>query len=80
MARAIAVHPCDETSLRGAVEAADANLILPTLVGPAPMIRALAEQHGLDILPYRLVDVPHSAAAAAANAVESCLVQTMCCC
>lgn len=68
-ARAIVVHPCDETSLRSAVEAARANLILTTLVGPAPKIRALAQQHGLDISPYRLVDVPHSDAAAA-KAVE----------
>ena len=27
-------HPCDETSLRGALEAADAGTIVPILVGP----------------------------------------------
>ena len=27
-------HPCDETSLRGAVEAGEAGLIKPILVGP----------------------------------------------
>ena len=27
-------HPCDETSLRGALEAAEAGLIIPILVGP----------------------------------------------
>jgi len=63
------VHPCDEASLTAAVEAAEAELIRPILVGPAAKIRALAEQHGLDISPYRLVDVPHSHAAAA-KAVE----------
>jgi phosphate acetyltransferase len=34
-ARTIVVHPCDETSLRGPVEAAEAGLIVPILVGPA---------------------------------------------
>ncbi|MCW2238693.1 bifunctional enoyl-CoA hydratase/phosphate acetyltransferase [Azospirillum canadense] len=59
-------HPCDESSLRGAVEAAEAGLIDPILVGPAAKIRALAANHGLDIARYRLVDVEHSHAAAAA--------------
>jgi len=27
-------HPCDETSLKGAVEAGEAGLIKPILVGP----------------------------------------------
>ncbi|MGH6885375.1 MAG: phosphate acyltransferase, partial [Geminicoccales bacterium] len=62
-------HPCDESSLTGAVEAAEANLIRPILVGPERKIRAIAEQHGIDIRPYRLVDAPHSHAAAA-KAVE----------
>jgi len=62
-------HPCDESSLTAAVEAAEAELIRPILVGPAAKIRAVAEQHGLDIRPYRLVDAPHSHAAAA-KAVE----------
>jgi phosphotransacetylase len=62
-------HPCDESSLTAAVEAAEAALIRPILVGPAAKIRAVAGQFGLDIGPYRLVDVPHSHAAAA-KAVE----------
>lgn len=33
-AKAVVVHPCDETSLRGAAEAAQAGLINPVLVGP----------------------------------------------
>lgn len=68
-ARTIVVHPCDETSLRGAIEAATANLIIPTLVGPAHKIDAVARAHGLDIGAYEIVDVPHSDAAAA-RAVE----------
>ncbi|HEX5078003.1 MAG TPA: phosphate acetyltransferase [Geminicoccaceae bacterium] len=58
-------HPCDESSLRGAVEAAEAGLILPILVGPQARVRAVAAQAGIDLAPYRLVDAPHSHAAAA---------------
>ena len=35
-------HPCDESSLRGAVEAAELGIIKPVLVGPAAKIRAVA--------------------------------------
>jgi phosphate acetyltransferase len=31
----VVVHPCDETSLRGAVEAAEAGIIVPVLVAPS---------------------------------------------
>jgi phosphate acetyltransferase len=62
-------HPCDQSSLTGAVEAAEADLIRPILVGPVVKIRAVAEQFDLDISTYRLVDAPHSHAAAA-KAVE----------
>jgi phosphate acetyltransferase len=67
--KTVVVHPCDETSLRGAVEAAEAGLIVPILVGPAAKITAVARQHKLDIGGFELVDVPHSEAAAA-RAVE----------
>ncbi len=63
-AATIVVHPCDETSLRGACEAAEAGLIKPTLVGPIAKIKSTAEQFGLDIRPFELVDAPHSDAAA----------------
>ncbi len=62
-------HPCDESSLRGAIEAAEANLIVPILVGPEAKIRAVAKENGLDISTFRVVDAPHSNAAAA-KAVE----------
>ena len=48
-AKAIVVHPCDETSLRGAVEAAAMGLISATLVGPAAKINNVAREHNLDI-------------------------------
>jgi phosphotransacetylase len=57
-------HPCDESSLRGAVEAAEAGIIVPILAGPAGKIRATAEKAGLNIAPYEIVDAPHSHGAA----------------
>ena len=57
-------HPCDEASLRAAVEGAAAGLIEPILVGPSVKIRAAAAVAGLDISAFRLVDEPHSQAAA----------------
>ncbi len=66
---AVVVHPCDEPSLRGAIEAAKIGLIRPLLVGPAPKIHAVAREHKLDIGKFDVVDVPHSDAAAA-KAVE----------
>ena len=56
----IVVHPCDETSLRGVVEAAEAGLIVPILVGPAERITAVAHKHGLDIGAFEIVDAAHS--------------------
>jgi len=66
-------HPCDQSSLSGAVDAAKLGLIRPILVGPKAKIEALAKSLKLDIAGYELVDAPHSHAAAA-KAVE--LVRT----
>ena len=57
-------HPCDETSLRGVVEAAEAGLIIPTLVGPKEKITRLADEIGVSIGSSEIVDVAHSHAAA----------------
>jgi phosphate acetyltransferase len=57
-------HPCDEASLRGAVEAADRGLITPILVGPVGKIQGVAKQHSIDISRYELINSPHSQAAA----------------
>jgi phosphate acetyltransferase len=59
-------HPCDESSLRGAVEAAQAGLIKPILVGPRARIEAIAREHGIDISKHEIVDAPHSEGSAAA--------------
>jgi len=58
-------HPVDTASLTGAVEAAEAGLIQPVLVGPARKIREAAETARLDLADYEIVDAPHSHAAAA---------------
>src|ERR1700751_2374375 len=68
-AATLVVHPCDESSLRGTVEAAEAGLIKPTLVGPASKIKDAASKNGIDIGGFEIVDAPHSEAAAA-KAVE----------
>jgi phosphotransacetylase len=60
------VHPCDEASLGGAMEAARLGLIEPVLVGPETKIRAAAAAGGWDLAPYRLVSTEHSHAAAEA--------------
>jgi len=53
-------HPCSETALAGAVEAAKMGLIRPVLVGPKQRILSLAESEGIDISPYELIDSEHS--------------------
>src|SRR5262245_30262018 len=68
-AKTIVVHPCDETSLRGALDAAEAGIIVPILVGPTARITGVANQHNLAIDRCELVDTPHSDASAA-KAVE----------
>jgi phosphate acetyltransferase len=64
-ASTIVAHPCDETSLRGPIEAAEAGIIIPIFVGPAAKISAVAREHKLDISRFEIVDAPHSEAAAA---------------
>jgi phosphate acetyltransferase len=68
-AATLVVHPCDESSLRGVVEAAATGLITPILVGPAPKIKDVASRHGIDVGGFEIVDAPHSEAAAT-KAVE----------
>jgi phosphate acetyltransferase len=64
--RTAVAHPCDGSALLAAVEAAQAGLIAPTLVGPRARIEALAGELGVDISTFGLVDTPHSEASAAA--------------
>lgn len=57
-------HPCDDNSLRGALEAAEAGLITPILIGPKDKITAAAQAAGLNLNGFEQIDVPHSQAAA----------------
>jgi phosphate acetyltransferase len=57
-------YPCDASSLEGAIEAANARLITPILVGPKEKILAVAHKIAIDIDDYELVDVRDSHAAA----------------
>src|SRR5262245_13383048 len=64
-ATTLVVHPCDESSLRGAVEAAECGIIVPILVGPKAKITETARKHDIDIGRFELVDAAHSDDAAA---------------
>ena len=63
-------HPCDESSLRGAVDAAKAGLIAPILVGPAARIKEVAAKARLDISAYPIVDAAFSEDSAAKAVAE----------
>jgi phosphate acetyltransferase len=58
------VHPCDESSLRGALEAGRRRMIVPVLLGPESRIRETAAASGLDLAGIELIHAPHSHAAA----------------
>jgi phosphate acetyltransferase len=62
-------HPCDESSLRSAIDAARLGLIAPILVGPRARIEGVAKQFAIDIAGVPIVDAPYSEASAA-RAVE----------
>jgi phosphate acetyltransferase len=57
-------HPCDQSSLEGAVDAARLGLIEPILVGPAARIRQVAAEFNLDISALPIVETEHSHASA----------------
>jgi len=62
--RTAIVHPVDENALLGAIEAAQANLIVPVLIGPAERIKAVAAAHDVDLSAYEMIPTEHSHAAA----------------
>ena len=47
--RTAVVYPCDKDSLKGPLDAAKENLIVPVLVGPGKKIRAVAQEFGLNL-------------------------------
>lgn len=62
--RTAVVHPCDESSLVSASDAATLGLIVPILVGPEQRIRSLADALHLSLDGIEVMDVAHSHAAA----------------
>ena len=66
--RMAVVHPCDALSLGGAMDARDAGIIIPVLVGPQARLQAVAAEGGISLAGCEIVDAPHSHAAAAAAA------------
>ena len=53
-------HPCDQSSLEGAVDAARIGLISPILVGPRSRIEATAKQYAIDIAGLPIVNADFS--------------------
>jgi phosphotransacetylase/acyl dehydratase len=64
--RTAVAHPCDESAIRAACEAAGDGLITPLLVGPRKKIVAAAQRAGVDCSAFTIVEAPHSHEAAAA--------------
>jgi phosphate acetyltransferase len=58
------VWPLSDVALRGAVEAAIAGLIEPTLIGPEDRMKALAQKIGLDISSYPIQQADNEGKAA----------------
>lgn len=59
-------HPCDKSSLEGALEAGRIGLIAPILVGPRARIEAVAKENGLSLGDVPIVEAAYSQASAAA--------------
>src|SRR3954465_14125017 len=64
-AKTVVVHPCDETSLKGASDAAHSGLIIPILVGPSRKIKDVAREYKVDIGSFEIIEAEHSEGAAA---------------
>ncbi len=62
--RTAVVHPVDGNSLQGAVNAAQAKLIIPIFVGPEAKIRTAASAAKIELSPYDLISTKHSHEAA----------------
>ena len=58
------VHPCSAGALAGAVEAADAGLILPVLFGPGQELKDIAEKAKLDISRFEVINTTDAAESA----------------
>jgi phosphotransacetylase/acyl dehydratase len=64
--RVAVVHPVDRDSILGAIQAAQAGLIIPVLVGPEDRIRSVAAATDLDLAGLQVTATAHSHEAARA--------------
>jgi phosphate acetyltransferase len=73
------VHPCDDVSLHGVIEATRLRLIEPVLVGPETTVRDVAARAGLDISRFQIVTSEDSndSAAKAVGLVTSGRVEAL---
>jgi|SRR5690606_6698066 phosphate acetyltransferase/phosphate butyryltransferase len=62
--RVAVVHPCDEISLKAALDAREEGLIDPILVAPRVRLEQTARGSGISLGGIEIRDVPHSHAAA----------------
>jgi len=69
MIKVAVAHPCDDVSLRGAIEAQKLGLVDPILVAPPERVRKAAKDADLDIAAVEIVASAHSHDSAA-KAVE----------
>src|ERR1043166_3043376 len=53
-------HPCEQGALAGAIDAAQAGIIAPILVGPRREIEETAKTAGIDLANFEIVDTPNS--------------------
>ena len=74
--RAAVVHPCSVAAITGALEAREAGLMEPVLVGPEGKIRAAAELAQVSLQGIEIIPVAHSHAAAD-RAVELAVAGTV---
>lgn len=58
------VHPVDVYSLQGVFDAADEGIIDPILIGSKQKIESIANEIGLQSIPYKIIDAMHSHEAA----------------
>jgi len=57
-------HPCEKSALEGAIDAAQAGLITPLLVGPRKEIEDTAKSAGIDLAGFEIIDAANSVDAA----------------
>lgn len=58
--RVAVAHPCEARALRSALDASESGLIDPILIGPRSRIEAAAQELGVDLDGFEVVDSKHS--------------------